>query len=231
MERSPRSVDAIVEEQVRRWLMEREKARKIEPSRPRPVVAVSRQYGARGAELARIVAGRLGFECWDQQIIHEIARNAHASEQLISSFDEHRRAVIWETVNSMMHKDITASDYFRELGRVLHSIAAHGAAVIVGRGAQYMLDGESVLRVRAVAPLDRRIRGLVERKGIGEREARAELEEADRDRRDFIHDHYGRSIDEPADYDLIVNTGTLSLEAAAEIVVQAYKVRFGELAR
>ena len=41
--------------------------------------------------------------------------------------------------------------------------------------------------------------------------------EADRDRRAFVRDLYGKDIDDPTGYDLWVNTGTMSLEHAADV--------------
>lgn len=227
MQRSPRSVDAIVEQQVQKWLAERARARGDGVPRPAPVVAVSREYGARGAELARLVAERLGFACWDQEILHAIARRTHTSERLIAAFDEHHRASILETVRSMTSGGpLSSSEYFRELARLVHSIATHGAAVLVGRGVQFLLPPDQVLRVRVVAPLEARIRGLAERRGLTELDARAEIATVDADRAAFMRDHYGREVDDPTAYDLVVNTGSVPLDAAATIVAAAYEARF-----
>lgn len=227
MQRAPRSVDAIVEQQVQKWLQGR---RAAQPSRPAPVISVSRQYGARGAELARRVAETLGFHFWDQEILHEIARHTHVSERLVAAFDEHHRAAMIETVRSMMRAGpLSASEYFHELARVIHTIAAGGAAVLVGRGAQYLLDPQAVLRVRAVAPLETRVRGLRERRGIDDAEARAEIASVDADRAAFMRDHYGRDVEDPVGYDLVVNTATVPLDRAVELVVAAYDARFPEV--
>jgi cytidylate kinase len=113
----------------------------------------------------------------------------------------------------------------------VHSIARHGKAVVVGRGVQFLLDPAHVLRVRVVCPVDERVRSVMGRKGLDERAARAAVDEADVDRREFIHDHYGRNIDDPCAYDLWLNSGSLTLEASTEIVVSAYRARFANAAR
>lgn len=227
MQRAPRSVDAIVEQQVQKWLQGR---KATPPQRPAPVISVSRQYGAQGAELARRVAEQLGFHLWDQEILHEIARHAHVSERMVAAFDEHHRASVVETVRSMMRMGpLSASEYFHELARLVHSIAAHGAAVLVGRGVQFMLDPSTMLRVRAVAPLDLRVRGLRERRNLSDAEARAAIATVDADRRAFTRDHYGRDADDPAGYDLLINTGSVPLERAVSLVVAAYDARFPDV--
>jgi cytidylate kinase len=72
-----------------------------------------------------------------------------------------------------------------------------------------------------VCPLEQRIAELAEREHITTAAARAMVADADRDRRAFVRDLYGKDIDDPAGYDLWVNTGTLSLDAAADIIVAA----------
>lgn len=226
MNRTPRSVESIVEQQVKRWAQER--ARRTGPApKPRPVISMSRQFGARGAELARRVADRLEYQFWDQEILHEIARHAHVSEQLVASFDEHHKVVLAETLKSMMHTGpLGTSEYLRELLRVVRSVAGHGGAVLVGRGAQFLLDPATVLRVRAVCPLDDRVRGLCSRYGVDDAEARRRLAEMDQDRRAFHRDHFDRDVEDPTAYDLVVNTGSIPLERAVDLVIAAYDARF-----
>lgn len=229
MQRTPRSVDAIVEQQVQKWLQERQRMQ-AQPPRPPPVIAVSRQYGALGAELANLVAQRMHFSFWDQEILHQIAKHAHVSERMVAAFDEHHRLTLVETVRSMMQGGpLSASEYFRELARVVHSIAAHGAAVLVGRGVQFMLPPDTVLRVRVVCPLEQRVHGLARRRGISDAAARAEIETVDADRHAFVMDHYGRDVEEPTAYDLVLNTGSVPLERAVSLVVAAYEARFPDV--
>lgn len=229
MQRTPRSVDAIVEQQVQKWLQERQRNHAQRP-RPAPVIAVSRQYGALGAELAKLAAEKMGFSFWDQEILHQIAKHAHVSERMVAAFDEHHRLSLVETVRSMMQGGpLSSSEYFRELARVIHSIAAHGAAVLVGRGVQFMLRSESVLRVRVVCPLDRRVQGLARRRGISEAAARAEIETVDADRHAFIMDHYGRDVEDPLAYDLVINTGAVPIEGGASMIAVAYEARFPDV--
>ncbi len=221
--RSPRE---IVEYQVKRWAQEQSR-RSGQDSKLRPIITMSRQYGALGAHLGRLVAERLEYECWDQEILHEIARHAKLPATLFESLDERRKDSVSQLVSVFDEKRrVTAGEYMHQLLRVLHTIATHGNAVIVGRGAHYVLDPEATLRVRTVCDLDERVAGLVDRKEISEKEARARCERIDRERQEFIRSNYDRDIDDPTGYDLLVNTGTCSLDVAAEIVIAALRARF-----
>ena len=227
MERTPRSVEAIIERQVKQWELQRQ-ARSKQERTPPPVITVSRQYGARGAAVARATAERLGFDCWDRELLDGIASSTDAPRSLLATLDEHRKDVIRERLAVLgAHKPLTASDYGRRLFDVLQTIASHGKAVVVGRGAESLLDPASTLRVRVVAPLEQRVRGLAERNRISETQARSTLAEIDADRRDFMRQHYGRDASDATAYDLVINMERISVPAATSIVVAAFQARFG----
>jgi cytidylate kinase len=177
--------------------------------------------------VARAAAGRLGFNCWDQELMHAIAEHAHLPETMFQSLDEHRRDTISELISIFgpTHKP-TMSDYMRELLRVIHTVSAHGSAIIVGRGAQYVLSAEEALRVRIVCPLEMRVHGLAQRNDMSESAARNEIERVEADRREFIRQNYHTDIADSSAYDLVINTGHLSVEVAADLLASAYWARF-----
>lgn len=221
-----RSPQELVDYHVTKWSKE-QRRRASADSKLRPVITMSRQYGALGAHLGRLVADRLEFQCWDQEILHEIARHTKMPTTLFESLDERKKDSVSQLVAVFDKKhQVTAGDYMHQLLRVLHTIASHGNAVIVGRGAQYVLDPTSTLRVRTVCDLDERVAGLVQRKGLGEKEAKERCLRIDKERQQFIRAHYDRDIEDPAGYDLLINTGTCSLDVAAEIVIAALRARF-----
>ncbi len=214
---------------MERWRVERTRAAG-KAARARPVITISRQYGARGAALGHLLAEKLELAYWNREIVDEIARHAHVSDQLVRAFDEHHQAGVVATLRAMVNVGpLSASDYFRELARVVQTIASHGGAVLIGRGIAFMVDPASALRIRVVCPVEQRVAGIAERSGVTLAAARAEIASIDADRRDFVRDHYGRDADDPAAYDLLVNSGTMSLEQCAELVICAYRARFADI--
>jgi cytidylate kinase len=65
---------------------------------------------------------------------------------------------------------------------------------------------------------------------ISQDEALARIEKTDGEREEFIRAAFGRDVTDPTAYDLLVNTGRLSLEQAAETIVAAYRAKFGQKA-
>ena len=106
-------------------------------------------------------------------------------------------------------------------------IAARGGAVLVGRGVGFLVDPGRALRVRVVSPLTQRIQELARREGVTAAEARATIDDADRDRRAYVRDLFAREVDDVGNYDLWVSTGGLSLETGADVIVAGFWGKFG----
>jgi cytidylate kinase len=217
----------MVDAQVQRWLGERQRSGTPTASPP-PVVTVSRQFGARGADVAKRVAERLQFSFWNRELLGAMAAHAHVDAGVLERFDEHHPSAIAETMSGLIPGPARVSqlDYARELAHVVREVVGRGGAVLVGRGLNFMVDRGHALRVRVVCPLEQRIRELADRERISADNARATITEADRDRRAFVRDLYGQDIDDPTAYDLWVNTGTMSLDTAADIIAAAVRTQF-----
>jgi len=224
------SIDHFVDQQILLWQEERRiRERKgVEGNVQRPTICISRQYGARGAAMGRLVADRLGFRFYSDELIHDIAAAAHVRQQVVESLDERVQDGIAEWVAGLIKRGVFApSDYLRNLSKVVLTLGRHGKGVIIGRGAHFLLDGATTLRVRVIAPLDVRVARVAARDGLSEAEARAKVTRIDDERVAFNRQHYNADIRDPDHYDLLVNAGTLGVEGAAAQTVAAFQFRFG----
>ena len=187
---------------------------------PRPIITISRQHGARGAVVARAVAERLGFACWDRELVGAIAAQARVEPSVIAAFDEHLR----DGEPAASRPGFGA--YLSGLEQVARAIARRGGAVVVGRGIGFLVGHEACLRVRVVCPLEQRVAGLVERSELGFETARATIDFVDGERRAFLREVHGVDVEDPTNFDLLVSTGSLTVDGAADVVVSAYRTRF-----
>jgi len=227
-------LEAIVDRQVRYWHLKRQAKKRKQKggSRHWPVVTVSREFGSLGAAMGKLVAERFGFEYWDQELVHAMADQTGVDEALLATLDEHARSNVEVLIDGIFRGEAyTESEYLRQLMRVVHTIGNHGNAVVIGRGSQYILEDEEALHVRAVCPREIRVAGLCERRGITKAKARKELESIEKDRHTFIEHHYRCDVRDASAYDIVINTGTLTVDQAADLVVSCYQARFGGLPR
>lgn len=227
MKPSPRNLDRLVEEQVQRWMMH-QRARAAAHPAPviaRPIVTISREAGAHGTEVGRHVASRLGFSFWDQELVHRIAEQSGAAD--LSYVDEREvNAVEGLIADILMGDPVNREGYAERLLALIVAISRRGNAVVVGRGAQFVVPGEDALRVRVVGDLEARVHNMMADARLPEREARHRLERIDRERSAFIRHRYGKDAAQPGAYDLLVNATSLSVEQAAQVIVGAYQAKF-----
>ena len=109
---------------------------------------------------------------------------------------------------------------------------ARAGAVIVGRNGAFILAGwPGALHVRLDAPVPWRVERAVRSHGITpERAARRQRRE-DELRADMSLRLYGWDPRLPTGYDLVLNTGTLDVQACADIIVHAGRVKAARTAR
>jgi cytidylate kinase len=105
--------------------------------------------------------------------------------------------------------------------KVIGTIEKHDQAVIVGRGANFILPPDKRLSVRLVAPLETRVKNVAKDFNVGTEEARRRVIRADSDRRAFIRKYFNSDIENPLNYDMVLNTGTLSIGTAMEAIKRA----------
>ena len=231
MQRSPRNIDTIIAEQIHRWEIERKaRAKEQEPVEPWPLVTISREFGSQGAAVGERVAKRLGFRFWDQELVHAVSTRTGAKQNLVDALDERHRGKLDDFVTHLVvGVEATAAEYVSQVGRVIHTLHQHGAAVVVGRGSQFILPAADTLRVRVVCPRPIRIEGYAARQAIATRDADRKLREVDRERVAYYQRHFKQDVTDATHYDIVVNTGYLALDDCVELVVTAYELKFGEL--
>ena len=113
-----------------------------------------------------------------------------------------------------------ADEYREALLGTLVSLAAHGSAILVGRGANFVLrENEQGLNVRITASPEVRIQRLSKSWKATLEEARHRMEADDEERRKFIHQYFNRDFDDRGFYDIIYNTDRASAERIASSIL------------
>jgi hypothetical protein len=226
------SIEQIVNRQILKWQRESQIADRSgtepAPAPQKPMICISREYRSRGSEIGKRVAERLGFQLYGHELVDQIAEQAHVRRRVIESVDERTQRAIDNFLGEVFGGGFFArSDYLRNLAKVVLTLGRHGEGVILGRGAFFILDPQYTLRVRTIAPLEVRVARVAAEQGWDPEKAKDFLRRIDTERSTFIRQHFGREVSDPGHYDLVLNTGSFSEETCADLVVQAFRARFG----
>lgn len=207
-------VELLVEQQARRWQMRRSEEAAQERGH---TVAISRLPGARGQEVAHGLGQALGYDVFDQEIIHEIAQRADLSDRIVSALDEKNRSLLSEWLVAFgSDRYLSTYEYVHQLRKVIGAIARHGRAVIMGRGAHIILGPREALRVLVIAPLEVRVANIALASAMPAREARRWIQAKEEERQAFLGKHFHSRLGDPEAFDLVVNTEVLGVAGAVD---------------
>ena len=204
------------------------------------VVTIAREFGSGGATIARMLADRLGWRLLDRELVDEVARAAHVEPRVVEEFDERcdpwlsaLLRAIWqgsgEWPSGLSDADLLDARTMAALTRpILEHAAAAGNCVIVGRGAQCILEGSpQVFHAFLYAHMELRKRRVAERVGAVKSLVQ-HIDDKDAERAAYIHKYFGRQWSDPHLYDLMLNTrcgdeiAVETILAAARIVAPAH---------
>ena len=220
MRTKSRSIQQIIEEQVQRWQLMR--TEKFEEVPGIPIITISREPGSGGRIVAKRLAEKLQLDLFHHEILHAMAKSADVSAQLLETLDEKGLSVLEDWISSLVNdRHLWPDQYLQHLMKVIGTIGKHGRAVIVGRGANFILPADNRLRVRVVAPQKERIQHVAQDFNIPEDEAKRRVIRTESDRRAFIRKYFNADISDPINYDIVINTGTLSVDSAVNLIIAA----------
>ena len=109
--------------------------------------------------------------------------------------------------------------------RLVLAVAARGDAVIVGRGAGFLLPPESTVHVRVIAPFEKRVAYFAQSLRLSREEAAAEVRARDERRARYLTAMLGRNLNDPTGYDVMVNADRLGVEGAAQFIAWAIRTK------
>jgi cytidylate kinase-like protein len=195
------------------------------------LITISREYGAGGSELGVLLGKRLGWPVLDHELIRQLAARLSCEEGEVKALDEHAPSFLERLASvavvtapeSRVHSSPWSTDpdcVAAAAREVLLEAAQNPPIIVVGHGGNCLFrDRPDVLRVRVTAPFDVRVERVARRTGSSPQQAAAEARRKDGDRQQYLQRYYHSNVNDACGYDLQINTGTVPLETAAQIIL------------
>lgn len=195
------------------------------------VITISRQFGAGGITLGKLVAERLGYHFFDDEIIQMVAEKAKVSTRWAESMEKEAGGKIQRFVSGVVSRRflerlldedrgyIDEEIYVDLLHQIVRKIAEGDDAVILGRGGQYILkDRPDTFHFLLVAEKEYRIQFMETRHGLDLKKALQTVTAEDR-RRTNLYRKFGRQdYDSAGHYHLVFNMRRTPVEKAADLI-------------
>jgi cytidylate kinase len=199
------------------------------PVRQKPAVTISRQAGAGALTVAQLVAKQLEIECpgdppcpwvlFDRNLVEEIVNDHHLSKTVASYMIEDARFPLSDAFEALLGLHPSSWTMMEQATSTVRKLAMKGNVILVGRGSSAITTHlPHVLHVRLVAPFEHRVRHFATYNHFDEERAAHVVRERDEARRRFLRQYFGIDIDDPLNYDLVINTGRTSFHQTARII-------------
>ena len=193
-------------------------------------LAISREAGAGAGQVGRMVGARLGWQVLDDELVEAIAGRMELTVDEVRVFDELAPSVVQDWILPLREEHYAPQEaYLDHLAKLVEALGRAGDAILLGRGAGFLLPRDETLSVRVIAPLKIRAARLAERMGVSVRTARRAAVDLDRRRAHFVRTMHRFDAHDPHNYDLVLDSHSLGLPIVAEILVAA--VRSGRASR
>jgi len=200
------------------------------------VITISRQFGAGGRSLGEKLCERFGFHLVDEHVIDELARKAKVKGDWLTAMEKEASSTILGLISEIYSSGIfykgpaapgegfERKKYIAFLTRIMTSMANEGGYVLLGRGAQLVLENHpKSFHVMLVADYEDRVKFMLERYSVPRPEAERIIKEKERQRAAVASNIFGVNIDNPNLYHLILNTGRLPFDWAVDCVAELFR--------
>lgn len=193
------------------------------------VIVIGRQFGSGGHDVGKTLAEKLGFSFYDQEIIKMTAGTTGYTQDFISKKEESMtNSLLYDLVSQVymyaQTKDEAPKDQIFEAEKnVIEELAQKGNCVIVGRCSDYILRNRTdCLKIYFSAPLESRVKRVMKRLNLSEKEARQKIQKEDKRRADNYRYYAGRIWGAAANFDITLNT-ELGTDYIEKCVCEAIK--------
>lgn len=204
------------------------------------LVTIRGDLGSGAPEIGRQIADLLQADYVDRKIIAEVAARLGREEQDVIEKEMPPSSLLGRIAEALERSvsfdvgfegaylpawqiPLDNTRYFQTLESVIKELArSPSPLVILGRGGQFILkDHPHALHVQMVAPFELRLQRRMQERKLDREAAKREITRFDNSSREFIKRYFQAELDDPANYDLVINSEHLSFQAAASIAAQA----------
>ncbi len=177
------------------------------------VVTIAREYGSGGRFVGQRLAEKMGISFYDHKLLRLVAEDTQLSEEYVSRIDQNM-----QDAHYVMNND---DRLFLSEEKIIRECADKESCVIVGRCADYILDGrDDVVKVFLYSDEESRIRRAVTYYGLKEADAAKEISRINKLREKHYEHYTNRKWSRKSNYDICINVDKYGIEKTVQLIEQ-----------
>lgn len=200
------------------------------------IITIGRQFGSGGREIGYMVADKLGIKLYDKEMLQRAAQDSGICEELFESHDEKpSNSFLYSLVMDTYSMGYSGSTYndmpinhkiFLAQFDAIKKIANEGPCILVGRCADYALEGyPNLLSVFIHADLDARIKRIAKKYDLTDAKAKDLIIKANKKRASYYNYYTDKRWGDADSYDVCLDSSVLGLEGTAEAIIKLIEVK------
>jgi cytidylate kinase len=164
---------------------------------------------------------------FDRNLIEKVLEDHHLSKRIAQFLPENHKSALSDTLEELLDLHPPISTIVKQTAETIWNLAGMGYVILVGRGANVITQTlPNVFHVRLVGSLERRIERVEEVYELSRPDAREFIQRQETGKRRYLKEHFGKNIDDPLLYHLVINTDQISYEDTARLIANAVSKRF-----
>lgn len=194
------------------------------------IITIARMYGSGGNAVGEELAHRLGYPCYNRQIIDQTALQMGYTSQYVEENEQNISTPrLWECIftDSGIPASLNPSKedaLYVNQSRAIRGLAHNGSCIIIGRLGDWVLrDNPHVLRVFIMSGRDFAIKQIVQRFNLTEEQAAKKIEQVNIGRANYYWKYTARQWTDVNNYDLVINTDRIGIHGAVDMILHAVK--------
>lgn len=194
------------------------------------VITIAREYGSGGHLLGEMLSQKLGIGLYDKEFIGLAAKRSGMDEQFIMKNEQSipsfwMKCILSKNSEQPVESSLSSDDIlFVSESKIIQELADKESCIIVGRCADFVLkDYPKVLKIFCYSDEHSAVQRCVDEYGLSQAEAVSEIRRINRNRIHHYEYYTGNKWGEPHHYNLMLNTGSISLETACKLVGEVYR--------
>lgn len=192
------------------------------------VITISRQFGSMGRTIAECLAGKLGIDYLDRDIVEATAKRMGQSVKAVSDAEENAPSFFLRKKYPFKMGIYSITDeIFQVQKNIILDEAKKQSCIIVGRCADSILkDFENHLNVYIYAPYEARLYNCTHELMMDEKTARKMIKEVDTARANYQR-KYCPEITSVFDHkDIMIDSSRFGIEDAADILADIVRKKW-----
>ncbi|MBR0515843.1 MAG: cytidylate kinase-like family protein, partial [Eubacterium sp.] len=199
------------------------------------IITIGRQFGSNGRNIGKLIAEKLGVQCYDKELLQIAAKNSGVCEELLQNLDEKpNKSFLYSVVmdpyafaynfNNNNYTTNINQQAFQATFDTIRDLAERESCVIVGRCSDYILrERDDVLNVFIYAPLEARIKTVSERyPALTENKIKDQITKEDKARASYYNYYSSKKWGKMESYHLSIDSSILTIDKVADMIIEVF---------